>query len=97
MGVLNPNLERMDLIVRKVSEKSGISINAIKSKSRIRDVKEARWFAMWLIRRYLELSTPVISAYFNCHHTTVLYALDHVEELHRRGQLAYTLKQHGIS
>lgn len=74
-------------IVKIVSLETGVTIEAIKIKTRKREIVEARQIAMWMLKRHTKLSLEAIGEYFeNDHehvfdHATVLHAIRTVNNL----------------
>jgi chromosomal replication initiation ATPase DnaA len=76
----------ISMIIRKVSEKTGITHAEMCMKTRKRAIVEARQMLMWLLRHYTKLSFSQIGAYFaqNGHvfdHSTTIYACKAIDNL----------------
>ena len=72
----------MDDIIAKVCNHFGLETSIIHSKSRKREVAQARQIAMYLAKKYTDLSMSKIGKLIgNKHHSTVLYACKTIEEL----------------
>ena len=69
-----------DMIVEATAEHYNISPDVIFSKSRIRDVAEARQIVMYLSQKLTTLSSSAIGHKLNRSHTTVLYGIQTVED-----------------
>lgn len=69
-------------IVKEVAKEFGLEKDILKSPQRNKNVSLARQVAMYLCRRYLNMSLLEIGSYFGKKdHTTVLYACCRIEEL----------------
>ena len=72
----------MDDIINTVCKHFGLETSAIYSKSRKREVAQARQIAMYLAKNHTDLSMAKIGKLIgNKHHSTVLYACKTIEEL----------------
>ncbi|HYI62185.1 MAG TPA: chromosomal replication initiator protein DnaA [Acidimicrobiales bacterium] len=70
------------LILEKVSQRYGFSIEEITGKSRRRPLVTARQVAMYVIRELTDLSYPAIAREFGGRdHTTVMHAVSKIENL----------------
>lgn len=65
----------MRAITEGVAERHGLSFEDIMGRSRRRPIAVARAEAMHKCRSLTKHSTPVIGRFFNCHHTTIHYAV----------------------
>jgi len=77
---------QMDVVdtIRLVANHYGLKVSEIKSKSNARQVSFPRQVAMYLCKKYSDLSYPVVGRLFNDkHHSTVMYAIQKIEELRR--------------
>ena len=69
-------------IIKKVSDYYGVETEAINTRSRKREVVLVRQVAMFLAKKYLDLSTSKIGQYVgNRDHATVLHACKTVTNL----------------
>jgi chromosomal replication initiator protein len=75
------SIPHVDLILNSVNDQLGLNLNDLSSPSHKRDVSEARFIAMKLIRDECKLSLKQIGSIFNRDHTTVLYALRTADDL----------------
>ncbi len=74
----------IELLQQEVAVHYKISLDALKSKSRKKEIVTARQVAMHLIKKYTKHSLKTIGAYFGGRdHTTVLHALHTVDHLLR--------------
>lgn len=64
-----------------IAEVFGTSVNAMKSKSRDRNIVEARHAAMWYYMKYKGYSENVCGKLFNRNHCTAHYAKRQVDIL----------------
>ena len=64
-----------------IAEAFMIKPERIFEQSRLRDVIDARHFAMWVYRTKLHHSPSVIARRFNKNHATVIHAVNKVEHL----------------
>ncbi len=70
------------MILEKVSERYGFSVEEITGKSRRRPLVTARQVAMYVIRELTDLSYPAIAREFGGRdHTTVMHAVSKIEAL----------------
>lgn len=69
-----------DMIVETTAEYYNISPDVIFSKSRVRDVADARQIIMYLSQKLTNLSSTVIGKKLNRSHTTVLHGIQQVED-----------------
>lgn len=69
-----------DMIVENTAEYYGLNPDAIFSKSRLRDIADARQMIMYLCNKHTGLSTPAIGAKLNREHSTVLYGISAVKD-----------------
>ena len=69
-----------DMIVEATAEIYGMNPDVIFSKSRVRDVADARQIIMYLCHKHTSLSSNVIGKKLNRSHTTVLYGIAAVED-----------------
>jgi len=74
-------------IMQKVSEKYGISVDDLKSKSRHSRVVQPRFISMYIVRKLTEMTTSEIGREFGDRdHSTVLNAMNNVEKLMKEDQ-----------
>ena len=72
----------IDDIIKKVSDFYGIEPNSINTRSRKREVVQVRQVAMFLAKKYLDMSTSKIGQYIgNRDHATVLHACKTITNL----------------
>jgi len=70
------------MILEKVSERYGFTVEEITGKSRRRPLVTARQVAMYVVRELTELSYPAIGREFGDRdHTTVMHAVSKIEAL----------------
>jgi len=70
-----------EVIINLVCDEFGISLNDIKSKSRPKMFTNPRKVAIKLIIKYLpHLSLKRIGAFFNMHHSTVIFCRDTIDK-----------------
>ena len=69
-----------DMIVESTAEFYGINPDSIFSKSRVRNVADARQIVMYLCHKLTSLSSTVIGQKLNRTHTTVLHGITAVED-----------------
>jgi len=81
---LIPGTEDVSITINKifkvVSEKYGISIEDIKAKKRTKEISQARHAVIFLLRKATDLSLNDIGKMFDQHHTTVLSAINKMED-----------------
>jgi chromosomal replication initiator protein len=69
-------------IVKTVARHYGLKVSEIKSRNNSKQIAFPRQVAMYLCKKLTELSYPEIGKQFNNkHHSTVMYAVDKVEQL----------------
>ena len=74
-----------ELILKKVSSEFGFAEDDIKGQKRTEKLALARQIAMFLIRNMLNLSLTEIGDFFGGKdHSTVIYAIDKIEQLKSR-------------
>lgn len=69
-----------DMVVDATAEYYGLSADVIFSKSRIRDISDARMVAMYLGSKLTGLSAKAISRKLNRQHSTILHGIKTVKE-----------------
>lgn len=81
--VVKPEVRRtvnFDMIVENTAEFYRLNPDAIFSKSRLRDIADARQMIMYLCKKHTGLSFPAIGAKLSRSHATVLHGVNAVEE-----------------
>ncbi len=68
-------------IIRFIAHHYGIRVADLKGRSNRRSIALPRQVAMYLIRSLLSLSFPEIGKLFDKHHSTVIYAVDSIQNL----------------
>jgi chromosomal replication initiator protein len=80
--LLKPHSIDESFIIKTVCNQFGLQPIQLKERTRLRSIAEPRHIAMSLIKRYFPLTTLFkIGEMFNRDHTTVIYAIDVVNEL----------------
>ncbi len=69
-----------DMIVENTAEFYRLNPDAIFSKSRLRDIADARQMIMYLCKKHTGLSSPAIGAKLNRKHATVLHGISAVAD-----------------
>ena len=69
-----------DMIVENTAEFYRLNPDAIFSKSRLRDIADARQMIMYLCKKHTGLSSPAIGAKLNRKHATVLHGINAVAD-----------------
>lgn len=69
-----------DMIVESTAEAYNLQPDVLFSKSRVRDIVDARQVIMYLARKHTSLSTPAIGMRLNRRYTTVLHGVKTVED-----------------
>ena len=69
-----------EMIVENTAEYFGLDPNVIYTKSRVRDIADARQMIMYLCSKHTGLSTPAIGAKLNREHSTVLHGISAVKD-----------------
>ena len=70
-------------IIRFVAHHYGVRVADLKGRSNRRSIALPRRVAMYLIRNILKLSFPEIGKIFSKHHSTVIYAVDSIDNARR--------------
>jgi chromosomal replication initiator protein len=73
-----------DLIIQEVAKFYSIEENAIRGQSRMKETNTARQIAMYIIRNMTNLSLTDIGQEFKRDHTTVLHAINRIDEQAKR-------------
>lgn len=74
---LNPTPE---IIIKEVSKYFQVDENALIGKNKSKETVLPRQISMYLIRELIQLSYPDIGKYFNRDHSTVIHAVNKIEE-----------------
>lgn len=69
-----------DMIVENTAEYFNLNPDNIFSKSRLRDIADARQIVMYLCNKHTDLSTPAIGAKLKREHSTVIYGIKAVRD-----------------
>lgn len=69
-----------DMIVENTAEYYHLNPDTIFSKSRLRDIADARQMIMYLCKKHTGLSSPAIGSKLNRSHATVLHGISAVED-----------------
>ena len=69
-----------DMIVETTAEYYGLNPDTIFTKSRLRDIADARQMIMYLCSKHTTLSTPAIGSKLNREHSTVLHGISAVRD-----------------
>ena len=80
LGGAEPINVTVDKIFGAVEKKYGVSKSELISKSRVKEIAQARHITIHLIRTMTEMSLPAIGKLFNRDHTTVLASLDSIDK-----------------
>jgi chromosomal replication initiator protein len=80
LGDEEPIAVTIDKIFAAVEKKYGVSKSELKSKSRVKDIAQARHVAIYLIRTITEMSFPNIGKMFGRDHTTIMSSADSIEK-----------------
>ena len=81
-GVLTPDAERTPEAIReRVANEYGVTVDALTSRRRTKEVTVPRQVAMYLIRELLDLPLTTIGDYFGGRdHSTVIHSINKVED-----------------
>lgn len=77
----NPIQLSEHFIIELITRMTLISIRELQSKTRKREVAEARQIAMYFIKKYTKISLIEIGKIFNRDHSTVIYSIKNIESL----------------
>lgn len=80
LGGAEPIGITVDKIFAAVEKKYGVSKADLVSKSRVKEVAQARHIAIHLIRTVTEMSLPAIGKIFNRDHSTIMSSLDAIDK-----------------
>lgn len=69
-----------DMIVESTAEYFGLNPDTIFTKSRLRDIADARQMVMYICSKHTGLSTPAIGAKLNREHSTVIHGISAVKD-----------------
>lgn len=69
-----------EMIVETTAEYYNLNPDAIFSKSRLRDIADARQMIMYLAHKFTQLSSPAIGSKLNRKHATVLHGISSIED-----------------
>ncbi len=67
--------QTLDSIARRTASKHGITLGALKSQQRTKDLVHARQEAFWLAHKLTDKSYPTIGRYFGRDHATVMHGV----------------------
>lgn len=67
--------------IKDVCDFYGLSKSEVVGKRRLRHIVKARYIAIYLIRKRTDLTLTAIAHLFNRDHTTVIYAIQTIEEV----------------
>lgn len=83
-----PHVEKLNYINRlheviseTVAEYFNVSINSLKSASRLHEYVEARMILIYLLKTHTQMSFMGIGRYLNRHHATIMYNFQRCKEL----------------
>ena len=80
LGGAEPIGITIDKIFAAIEKKYGIKKTELVSKSRVKEVAQARHVTIYLIRTIIEMSLPNIGKLFNRDHSTVISSIDSIEK-----------------
>ena len=80
LGGAEPVNITIDKIFAAIDKKYGISKSELTSKSRVKEVAQARHVTMYLIKTVIEMSYPNIGKLFGRDHSTVMNSIDVTEK-----------------
>jgi chromosomal replication initiator protein len=80
LGDEEPIAVTIDKIFAAVEKRYGVSQAELKSKSRVKDIAQARHVTIYLIRAITEMSFPNIGKMFGRDHTTIMASADSIEK-----------------
>lgn len=69
-----------DMIVEATADHFNLNPNVIYTKSRVRDIADARQVIMYLARKHTNLSSPAIGSRLNRQHATVIHGINTVRD-----------------
>ncbi len=76
-----------DSIIAHIAKKYGVAVDDILGRKRTKDIAKARNIAIYSIRRVTGLSQPMIGKKFDRDHTTILSAINSIDEEMRKAPL----------
>ena len=80
LGGAEPVNVTVDKIFAAIEKKYGVSKSDLESKSRVKEVAQARHIAIYLIRSITEMSLPHIGKMFNRDHSTVISSIEAIDK-----------------
>lgn len=80
LGGAEPVSVTVEKIFAAVEKKYNVSRSDLESKSRTKDIAQARHIAIYLIRSITEMSLPHIGKMFNRDHTTVISSIEAIDK-----------------
>ena len=80
LGGAEPIGVTIDKIFAAIEKKYGIKKSELTSKSRVKEVAQARHVTIYLVRTVIEMSLPNIGKLFNRDHSTVISSIDGIEK-----------------
>ncbi len=69
----------LESILDVISEKSGMSVELLKSKTRRAEVVEVKYIFYYVCRKYYPFTLAHIAEFFGSHHATVLHGVRQIE------------------
>ena len=73
---IHPQLALMDSITKYIASSNATTPEAIKSKSRVRKIKEARFECMYILKKCTSMTYAYIGDYYNRDHASVIHAVN---------------------
>ena len=70
---------KLESVIRVVCENYDVTIDALKGKSRIKDVVEARQICFYILHKKMKLKSVAVGDMFNKNHATVLHSCRTIE------------------
>jgi chromosomal replication initiator protein len=80
LGGAEPVNVTVDKIFAAVEKKYNVTKTDLESKSRVKEVAQARHIAIYLIRSITEMSLPHIGKMFNRDHSTVISSIEAIDK-----------------
>ena len=80
LGGAEPVNVTVDKIFAAIEKKYNVSKTELESKSRVKEVAQARHIAIYLIRSITEMSLPHIGKMFNRDHSTVISSIETIDK-----------------
>ena len=76
---IHPKLALMDSLTKYVASSHATTVEALKSQSRVKDIKNSRFICMYMLKKCTNMTYAYIGNYYNRDHASVIHAVQTVE------------------